>query len=119
MKLLSQTLFPEGTTADDFTNADQTLSVAESAIIDGEEILINYREPHSTDVTNDNDDEESSEEPGPPKPSSRSEMFVALELLQNGSLFEEEQVAFHLRRHLHKFSVLYGKLYNEINNRQR
>ena len=30
-------------------------------------------------------------------------------LLQNCSLFEEEQVAIHLRSHLDKFSVLYEK----------
>ena len=96
MKLLNQTLFPDGTTVDDFTNADQTLSVTDEEIIDDEEILNNYRELHSTDVTSDNDDEERSEEPGPPRTSSRSEIFVALELLQNCSLFEEEQVAFHL-----------------------
>ena len=85
------------TTADDFTDADQTLSVAESATIDDEEILNHYWESHITDVTSDNDDKESSEEPGPPKRSSRSEVFAVLELLQNCSLFEEEQVAFHLQ----------------------
>ena len=77
------------TTADDFTDAEQTLSVAESATIDDEEILNHYRQSHITGVNSDNNDEESSEELGPPKRSSRS--------LQNCSLFEEEQVAFHLQ----------------------
>ena len=36
-----------------------------------------------------------SEEPGPPKRLSHLEIFAALELLQNCTLFEEEQVAFH------------------------
>ena len=42
-----------------------------------------------------------------PKKPSRSEIFAALKLLQNCSPFEE--VAFHLRTHLGKFSVLYEK----------
>ena len=47
------------------------------------------------------------EEKWPPKRPSRSEIFTALELLRNCSLFEEEQVALHLRSHVEKFSVLY------------
>ena len=54
----------------------------------------------------DNDYEERS---GPPKRPSRSEIFEALELLQNCSLFEEEQATFYLGSHLEKFSVLYEK----------
>ena len=42
-----------------------------------------------------------------PKRPSRSEIFSALWLLQNCGPFEE--VAFHLRTHLGKFSVLYEK----------
>ena len=109
LKLLDPTLVPDGTTAEDFTDADQTLSVAESATTDDDEILNHYRESCSIDVTSDNDDEESSEEPGPPQRPARSEIFVALELLQNCTLFEEEQVASHLRTHLEKFSMLYEK----------
>ena len=109
LKLLDPTLVPDGTTAEDFTDADQTLSVAESATTDDDEILNHYRESCSIDVTSDNDDEESSEEPGPPQRPAQSEIFVALELLQNCTLFEEEQVASHLRTHLEKFSMLYEK----------
>ena len=78
LKLLNLTLVPDGTTADDFTNADQTLSVAEFATTDDEKILNHYQEFHSTDVTSDSDDEESSEEPGPTKSPSWSEAFAAL-----------------------------------------
>ena len=108
LKLLSPTLVPDGTTTDDFTDADQTLSVAGSATIDNEE-MNHYRESHDTDATSDNNDEESSEEPGPPKRSLWSEIFSALELLRNCSLLEEEQVALHLRSHVDKFSALYEK----------
>ena len=66
LKLLSPTLVPDGTTTDDFTDADQTLSVAGSATIDNEE-MNHYRESHNPDITSDNTDEESSEELGPPK----------------------------------------------------
>ena len=51
------------TNADTFTDADQTISVAESATIEDEEILSHYRESHSTDITSDKNDEESIEEP--------------------------------------------------------
>ena len=34
LKLVNSTLVPDGKTTDDFTDADQTLSVAESATID-------------------------------------------------------------------------------------
>ena len=61
------------------------------------EILNRYRESHSTDVTSDNNDEESSEEPGPPKRPSLSEIFAALELFQICNFFGGEQ---------DKFSVL-------------
>ena len=90
LKLLDPTLVPDGSTAEDFTDADQTLSVAESATTDDDDILNHYRESCSIDVTSDNDDEESSEEPGPPQRPARSEIFVGLELLQNCTLFEEE-----------------------------
>ena len=108
-KLLNPILVPDGTTTDDFTEADQALSVAESASIDNGEILNHYRESRSTDVTSDNNDEESNEELGSLKRPSQSEIFSALEWLQNCSLFEKEQVAFHLRSHLDKLSVLYEK----------
>ena len=109
LKLLDPILVPDGTTTDDFTKTDQALSVAESASIDNREILNHYRESRSTDVISDNDKEESNEELGSLKRSSQSEIFSALEWLQNCSLFEEEQVAFHLRSHLDKFRVLYEK----------
>ena len=70
-------------------------------------VLNHYRESFSIDVNSDNDDEESSEEPGPPQRPAQSEIFATLELLQNCTLFEEEQVASHLRTHLEKFSMLY------------
>ena len=47
--------------------------------------------------------------PGPPQRPAHSEIFAALELLQNCTLFEEEQVASHLRTYLEKFSMLYEK----------
>ena len=72
-------------------------------------ILEHYREPQSIDLTSDNDDEDSGEELGPPQRPARSELFAAMELLQNCSFFEEEQVASDLRSHLEKFSVLYEK----------
>ena len=42
----------------------------------------------------------------------RSEIFAALELLQNCTLFKEEQVASHLRTHLEKCSI-YSMLYEK------
>ena len=44
-------LVPDGTTANYFADADQTLSVAESAATDDEEIWNHYRKSRSTDVT--------------------------------------------------------------------
>ena len=49
------------------------------------------------------------EEKRPLKRPKQSKTFAALELLQNCSLFEEQQVALHLQIHLDKFSVLYEK----------
>ena len=46
---------------------------------------------------------------GPSKRPSRSEIFAVLKLRQNCSLFEEGQLAFYVRSHLDKFSVLYDK----------
>ena len=69
----------------------------------------NIEGSRSADVTSDNDEEESSKEPGPPKRPSWSEIFVPLKLLQNGCLFEEEQVTLHLRSHPEKFSTLHKK----------
>ena len=46
---------------------------------------------------------------GPSKRPSRSEIFAVLKLRQNSSLFEEGQLAFYVRSHLDKFSVLYDK----------
>ena len=109
LKLLDPILVPDGTTTDDFTKNDQALSVAESASIDNREILNHYRESRSTDVISNNNEEESNEELGSLKRSSQSEIFSALEWLQNCSRFEKEQVAFHLRSHLDKFCVLYEK----------
>ena len=69
----------------------------------------NIEGSRSADVTSDNDEEESSKEPGPPKRPSWSEIFVHLKLLQNCCLFEEEQVTWHLRSFPDKFSTLYKK----------
>ena len=49
------------------------------------------------------------EENGPLKRPQWSEIFAALELLQNCNPFEKELVAFHLQSHLDKFSVFYQK----------
>ena len=46
---------------------------------------------------------------GPSKRPSRSEIFAVMKLRQNCSLFEEGQLAFYVRSHLDKFSVLYDK----------
>ena len=117
MKLLEPVLVSDGATADDFTDADLTLSVVESATIDDEEALNHNQESHSTDVTSDNVDEEISEEPGPTKIPSQPEVFAALDFFQNCSLFEEKIVAFHLQSYLDKFNVQCN--YNQRNNRQR
>ena len=45
LKSLDPTLVPDCTIAEDFTDADQTLSVSESASVDDYEILKYYREP--------------------------------------------------------------------------
>ena len=83
MKLLNPALVPDGTTTDDFTEADLTLSVAASGTFDNEKILNHCWESHSTDVTSDNDDDKSSEKPGPSKRPSQLEIFAALEFLEN------------------------------------
>ena len=77
----------------DFTDADQTLSLTESTTTGDEEILNHYRIPHSNDVTMMKGALRSLDLL---KDQSRSKMFAALELIQNCSLFEEEQVVFHL-----------------------
>ena len=112
LEFFDPALVPNCITAKDFTDAHQILSVSESASVDDHEILNHYRDPQSIALTSDNDDEESSEEPGPPKRPARSEVFATLELLQNCSYFEEEQAASDLRSDLEKFSVLYKKALN-------
>ena len=74
---------------------------------DHEKILGQYRETPNLDV--DDSTEENTEEVEPPNKPSRSEIYAALELLQKCSLFEEEEVAFNMRRHLEKFNVIYDK----------
>ena len=49
------------------------------------------------------------EEKWSPARLSRSEIFAALDLYQNCSLFEEEKVAFYVQSHLDKFSVRFEK----------
>ena len=107
LRLLDQSLVPDGTTAEDYTDTDKTLVVTESVLIDDEEILGQYRETPNVDV--DEDTEENTEEVEPPKKPSRPEIYAAMELLQKYSLFEEEEVAFNMRRHLEKFNVIYDK----------
>ena len=107
LRLLDQSLVPDGTTAEDYTDTDKNLVVTESVLIDDEEILGQYRETPNVDV--DDDTEENTEEVEPPNKPSRSEIYAAMELLQKCSLFEEEEVAFNMRRHLEKFNVIYDK----------
>ena len=83
LKLLNTKLVPDGTIADDFTDADQTLSLAKSATIDDQEILNHYQQSHGTFVISGNDDEEFREDPRHLKRPSRQKIFAALELLQN------------------------------------
>ena len=101
LRLLDQSLVHDGTTAEDYTDTDKNLVVTESVLIDDEEILGQYRETPNVDDT-----EENTEEVEPPNKPSRSEIYAAMELLQKCSLFEEEEVAFNMRRHLEKFNVI-------------
>ena len=80
VQVLDPTLVPDGTTADDFTDSNQTLSVARFAATGNEAKLNLYRKSHSTDVTFDNDHEESSEKFGPPKRPSRSKILWRSEI---------------------------------------
>ena len=107
LQLPDQSLVPDGATAEDYTDTDKNLVVTKSALIDDEEILGQYRETPNVDV--DDDTEENTEEVEPPNKPSRFEICVAMELLQKCSLFEEEEVAFNMRRHLEKFNVIYDK----------
>ena len=92
---------------EDYTDTDKNLVVTESVLTDEEEILGQYRKTPNVDV--DDDTEENTEEVESPNKPSRSEIYVAMELLQKCSLFEEEEVAFNIRRHLEKFNVIYDK----------
>ena len=107
LRLLDQSLVPDGTTAEDYTDTDKNLVVTDFVLIDDEEILGLYRETPNVDV--DDDTEENTEEVEPPNKPSRSEIYAAMELLQKCSLFEEEEVAFNMRRHLEKFNGIYDK----------
>ena len=107
LRLLDQSFVSDGTTAEDYTDTDKNLVVTESVLIYDEEILGQYRETPNVDV--DDDTEENTEEVEPPIKPSRSEIYAAMELLQKCSLFEEEEVAFNMRRHLEKFNVKYDK----------
>ena len=63
LRLLDQSLVPDGTTAEDYTDTDKNLVVTESVLIDNEEILGQYRETPNVDV--DDDTEENTEEVEP------------------------------------------------------
>ena len=107
LQLLDQSLVPDGITAEDYADTDNNLVVSESALIDDEEILNQYRETLNVDV--DYENEENAEEDEPVKKPSRCEIYTAMELLQKCSLFEEEEVAFKMRIHLDKFSLIYDE----------
>ena len=107
LQLLDLSLAPDDTTAEDYTDTDKNLVVTESVLIDDEEILGQYRETLNIDV--DDDTQENAEEVEPLKKPSRSEIYAAMELLQKCSLFEEEEVAFKMRRHLEKFNLICGE----------
>ena len=72
LRLLDQSLVPDGTTAEDYTDI-------ESVLIDDKEILGQYRETPNVDV--DANTEENTEEVKPPNKLSRSEIYAAMELL--------------------------------------
>ena len=77
------------------------------AITDLESGLETDLETLNIDV--DDDTQENAEEVEPLKKPSRSEIYAAMELLQKCSLFEEEEVAFKMRRHLEKFNLIYDE----------
>ena len=107
LRLLDPSLVPDETTAEDYTDTDKNLVVTESVLVDDEEILGQYRETLNIDV--DDDTQENAEEVEPLKKPPRSEIYAAMELLQKCSLFEEEEVAFKMRRHLEKFNLIYDE----------
>ena len=107
LRLLDPSLVPDETTAEDYTDTDKNLVVTEPVLIDDEEILGQYSETLNIDV--DDDTQENAEEVEPLKKPSRSETYAAMELLQKCSLFEEEEVAFKMRRHLEKFNLIYDE----------
>ena len=107
LRLLDPSLVPDEKSAEDYTDTDKNLVVTESVLIDDEEILGQYRETLNIDV--DDDTQENAEEVEPLKKPSRSEIYAAMELLQECSLFEEEEVAFKMRRHLEKFNLIYDE----------
>ena len=100
-------MVPDETTAEDYTGTDKNLVVAESVLIEDEEILGQYRETLNIDV--DDDTQENAEEVEPLKKPSRSKIYAAMELLQKCSLFEEEEEALKMRRHLEKFNLIYDE----------
>ena len=65
LRLLDQSLVPDGTTSEDYTDTDKNLVVTESVLIDDEEILGQYRETPNVYV--DDDTEENTEEVESPK----------------------------------------------------
>ena len=107
LRLLDPSLVPDETTAEDYTDTDKNLVVTESVLIEDEEILGQYRETLNIDVHDDT--QENAEEVEPLKKPSRSEIYAAIELLQKCSLFEEEEVACKMRRHLEKFNLIYDE----------
>ena len=68
LRLLDQSLVPDRTTAEDYTDTDKNLVVTESVLIDDQESLGQYRETPNVDV--DDNTKENTEEVEPPnKPS--------------------------------------------------
>ena len=51
-----RSLVPDETTAEDYTDTDKNLVVTESVLIDGEEILGQYRETLNVDVDDDTEE---------------------------------------------------------------
>ena len=107
LRLLDPSLVPDETTAEDYTDTDKNLVVTESVLTDDKELLGHYRGTLNIDV--DDDTQENAEEVKPLKKPSRSEIYAAMELLQKCSLFEEEEVAFKMWRHLEKFNLIYNE----------
>ena len=113
LRTLDPTLVPAETTAEDYTDTNQALGVAESITVDDKEILSKYRKDLNMDArVDENADDDSLEmldEDEPLMKPVQYEIYKAIEILMNCRLFEEEEVAAKMRNHLENFSSIYQK----------